>query len=107
MPYYYGDYYPLTKTTRDNAVWIAWQFDRPERGDGVVQVFRRRDSIAESARLKLRGLDPKAKYQITRLDREDQSGQLAISGEELLQNGISVSVVERPGAVIVKYRQVP
>lgn len=107
MPYYYGDYYPLTKTTRENDVWIAWQFDRPEQGDGVVQAFRRRDSSLESTRFKLRGLDPKAKYQITRLDREDQPRQPAISGEELLQKGISVSIDERPGAVIVKYRQVP
>jgi len=106
MPYYYGDYYPLTKSTRDNDVWIAWQFDRPEQGDGVVQVFRRRDSVYESARLKLRGLDPKAKYQITGLDREYPPGQPAISGEELLQKGIPVSVDERPGAVVVKYRQV-
>ena len=107
MPYYYGDYYPLTKTTRENNVWIAWQFDRPEQGDGVVQVFRRRDSTSASARLKLRGLDPKAKYHITRLDRENQPGQPAISGEELLQKGLSVSIDERPGAVVVKYRQVP
>ena len=106
MPYYYGDYYPLTKTTRDNNVWIAWQFDRPEQGDGVVQAFRRRDSISASARLKLRGLDPQAEYRITRLDRQSQPGQPAISGEELLQKGISVSIDECPGAVIVKYRQV-
>ena len=107
MPYYYGDYYPLTKTTRDNGVWIAWQFDHPVQGDGIVQVFRRGDSMIESARLELHGLDPKAKYQITRLDRESQSGQPVLSGEDLLQNGIPISIDERPGAVVVKYRQVP
>ncbi|MCX6927678.1 MAG: alpha-galactosidase [Verrucomicrobia bacterium] len=110
MPYYYGDYYPLTRTTRDNGdndIWIAWQFDRPEQGDGVVQVFRRRDSIFESARLKLRGLDPRARYQISRLDRQDQTGQPTLSGEELLQKGLFVSIEECPCAVIVKYQQVP
>ena len=47
---------------------MAWQFDRPEQGDGVVQVFRRMDSIYESAQFKLHGLDPAAQYEITDLD---------------------------------------
>ena len=105
MPYYYGDYYPLTRTSRANDAWVAWQFNRPEQGDGAVQVFRRRDSVSESSRLKLRGLDLKAEYEITRLDRDYQPGQPAISGNELAQIGISISIRERPGAAIVKYRQ--
>ena len=107
MPFYYGDYYPLTKTTRDNDVWLAWQFDRPEQGDGIVQAFRRRDSVYESARLKLRGLDPEAQYLITRIDRADPPAQPAISGGDLLQKGLAVSIAERPGAVIFRYQQVP
>ena len=106
MPYYYGDYYPLTKTNRENDVWIAWQFDRPEQGDGVVQVFRRAASIYETARLKLRGLDPKAKYQITGLTHKIEPAQPEISGEELLQKGLPVSIDERPGAVVIKYQVV-
>ena len=37
--YFFGDYYPLTPYSLYNDVWIAWQFDRPEEGEGVVQVF--------------------------------------------------------------------
>jgi alpha-galactosidase len=103
MPYYYGDYYPLMTTTRDNGVWIAWQFDRPEQSDGIVQVFRRADSAYESVRLKLRGLDPKAKYQITRLDRSEK---LEMNGEELMQKGLPVAIDERPGVAIIKYQLV-
>jgi alpha-galactosidase len=47
-PDYYGDFYPLTPWTRDNSVWIAWQFDRPEQGEGIVQVFRRDQSFYEN-----------------------------------------------------------
>ena len=47
--YFSGDYYPLTRYSLDNAVWMAWQFDRPEIGEGVVQVFCRADSPYESA----------------------------------------------------------
>jgi len=32
---------------------MAWQFDRPEAGEGMVQVFRRADSPFDSAHLKL------------------------------------------------------
>jgi alpha-galactosidase len=106
MPYYYGDFYPLMKINRENDAWVAWQFDRPEQGDGIVQGFRRKDSIYESARLKLRGLDPKANYRITRIDRPSQPATEA-SGEDLLNKGLPLTIDERPGAVIVKYERLP
>ena len=53
-PNYYGDFYPLTPWNRDDHTWLAWQFDRPEQGEGMVQVFRRHNSFYESARFKLR-----------------------------------------------------
>ncbi len=42
--YYYGDYYPLTSYSLKNDVWMAWQFNCPEQGAGMVQAFRRADS---------------------------------------------------------------
>lgn len=47
-PNYYGDFYPLTPWTRDPTAWMAWQFDRPEAGAGVVQAFRRHESFYEA-----------------------------------------------------------
>jgi alpha-galactosidase len=104
MPAYYGDYYPLTKTSRDPGAWIAWQFDQPEQGAGVVQAFRRSESVYESARLKLRGLDPQARYQFTRLD---PPRQFELSGGELLQRGLPVAIEERPGVAVFKYQGIP
>ena len=63
-----GDYYPLTPYSLANDAWIGWQFDRPEEGDGVIQVFRRGDSIYRQAELKLHGLDADKDYAITDLD---------------------------------------
>ncbi len=100
---YYGDFYPLTKCNVDNDAWIAWQFDEPEQGAGVVQAFRRPGCIYESARLKLHGLDPKARYQLTQFDPPSQS---ETTGEELLQEGIPVSIGKAPGAAVIKYRTV-
>ncbi|MBN2578373.1 MAG: alpha-galactosidase [Pirellulales bacterium] len=103
MPNYYGDFYPLTRCTHDNDDWIAWQFDRPEQGAGVVQAFRRAGSIYESARLKLRGLDPQARYRFTRFDPPEQFER---NGKELLENGLSVAIEKRPGTAVLLYRRV-
>ena len=57
-PCYYGDFYPLTPYSQDEAQWIGWQFDVPERGEGMVQVFRRGQSPYEAARFPLRASTP-------------------------------------------------
>ena len=43
---YYGDYYPLTAWTRDTTLWMAWQFDRPEAGQGITDAAKR-EAIGE------------------------------------------------------------
>ena len=102
MPFYYGDYYPLTKNIRDNSVWIAWQFDRPEQGDGVVQAFRRNTSVYETGRAEARGLDLNCMYEVIDLDR-GQPRQF--SGKELLEKGLPVTISNQPGAVAITYRK--
>jgi alpha-galactosidase len=99
---YYGDYYPLTSYTPANDVWVAWQFNRFETGEGMVQAFRRPKSPFESARLKLRGLDPEAQYTLRDLDQPQET---RMTGRGLMENGLLVSIRERPGAVIITYRQ--
>ena len=99
---YLGDYYPLTSYSRGRDVWMAWQFDRPEVGEGVVQAFRRADCIYEAARLKLRGLDPDADYTISDLDA---SGSLKRSGRELMTRGLRVQISDRPGSAVIAYKR--
>jgi len=101
-PNYFGDYYPLTPYSRANDIWVAWQFDRPEAGEGVVQAFRRADSSYESARFKLRGLDPSARYTIT---NADAPGGEERTGRELMEQGLSVTLRDQPGAAVVSYRK--
>jgi alpha-galactosidase len=101
--YYYGDYYPLTPYSTDESMWVAWQFDRPEMGGGMVQAFRRPASPIEEARFKLRGLDAKAQYAVSNLD---VPGQTQFSGQVLSEKGLPVAIRDQPGAVIITYRQV-
>jgi alpha-galactosidase len=97
---YFGDYYPLTPYSLDASQWIAWQFDLPEKGEGVVQAFRRDKSVYESACFKLSGLDPAARYSVTNLDSGTAK---TYSGRELTEKGVTVSVTEQPGDTVLSY----
>ena len=100
---YYGDYYPLTPYSTSPSAWMAWQFNRPEEGDGVVQAFRRPESAYEGSRYMLRGLDAASRYRVTDLD--SPSAGTVYSGKELMEKGLPVTVKTKPGAVILTYRK--
>jgi len=104
--YFLGDYYPLTPYSQDRKVWMAWQFDCPETGEGLVQAFRREESPEASARPRLAGLDSNATYTLTNLDI---AGALEMTGRELLETGLPIRIPDQSGAVIIIYakKQVP
>jgi alpha-galactosidase len=115
-PYYYGDYYPLlpcsqnsdctTDPTKERSAafeWAAFQFNRPEQGDGMVQAFRRDKNGETSKNLAVRGLDPSARYEVTDIDAPKPS---TISGKELMQHGLHVEIKDERGAAIIIYRKV-
>jgi alpha-galactosidase len=98
-----GDYYPLTPYSLDFTAWMAWQFDRPEAGEGVVQAFRRDDSTVTSMQFKLRGLDAAATYE---LKNYDVAGVTRATGHELMSAGLAVRLASAPAAVTITYRRV-
>ncbi len=100
--YYLGDYYPLSAYSLENNVWMAWQFDCPEIGEGMLQAFRREKSVYESARFKLRGLDPDARYTVKDIDTCDSE---EMTGSELMEKGLVISISNQPGAVIITYKK--
>ncbi len=115
-PYYYGDYYPLlpcsansdcvTDPSKEHSAgfeWAAWQFNRPEQGDGMVQAFRRDKNGEPSKNLPLRGLAPSARYQVTDLDAQIPT---SISGKELMRQGLHVEIKEERGAAIIIYKEI-
>jgi len=100
---YFGDYYALTPYHTENDVWMAWQFDRPDLGRGMVQVFRRADSPYETARFRLRGLDPEARYRVSDLDAP---GSTEMAGRDLRERGLEVAIPAKPRAVMMTYQRV-
>ena len=102
VQYYWNDYWPLTPYSLDNKAWMAWQFDCPEKGEGVVQAFRRAKNDCESARFRLRGLEPNAVYTLTNCDI---AGTTEMTGSELLERGLPVVLKDRPTATIIIYKK--
>ena len=69
----------------------------------MVQAFRREKSVYESARFNLKGLEPDAHYTVKNMDVHCSE---EITGNELMENGLVVSIPDQPGAVIITYKKV-
>ncbi len=103
-PLMMADYYPLTSYSRTESEWIGWQFNRPESGTGVVQVFRR-PGCKEGGRIfHLSSLDPAANYVITDLD---SPGMRTATGKSLMSEGLMVEIPAAPGAAVLLYKKAP
>ena len=98
-----ADYYPLTAYDTSESAWMGWQYDAPEAGRGMVQMFRRSKSPFEAGRFPLRGLDPQASYVIRDLDAPKQ--EQVRTGRELLDRGLSVTIGAPRGAVVIVYQK--
>ena len=101
---YLGDFYPLTSYSTGKDTWMAWQFNCPEKGNGVVQAFRRDKCIFETGRLKLFGLDANSRYEVVDLDRGKRQ---QFDGRTLMEKGLSVTISDQPGAAVITYRKKP
>jgi alpha-galactosidase len=91
-----GDYFPLTPHSLDTTSWIAWQFQRNDLGEGVVQAFRRPDAPSDTLTVRLRGLDALRRYEIENLD----GGKEIRTGEDLMQ-GYEMTLREKPAAAVL------
>jgi len=102
-PNYRGDYYPLTPYSVDDNVWVAWQFNRPESGQGMVQAFRRTKCEERATLVRLRGLDPQARYRFANIDTDRT---WTISGRDLLDRDLRVETDRQPDAIVLTYERI-
>ena len=98
---FHGDFYPLTAHSTSDDVWISYQFHREDLGQGMFLTFRRPKSPYLTARLRLGGLNPQARYE---LHFEDTDERRTLTGEEL-SKGIDVTIEESPGSLLVTYNR--
>jgi alpha-galactosidase len=91
-PLYFSDFYPLTPHNLDATQWIAFSYASPEKGQAVVQAYRRQDSQEAEKLLPLRGLDPQAEYQIESIGTDKS---WTATGSDLMERGLDVKLEKR------------
>ncbi|HEY3284319.1 MAG TPA: alpha-galactosidase [Armatimonadota bacterium] len=101
-PLYYGDYYPLTPCSYAEDAWMAWQFNRPEKGDGMVQAFCHANCAGDTLTVTLRDLDPEAAYTVQQVDG---TPVVRAAGRLLMETGLAVRIPDKPGAAVLTYRR--
>ncbi|MBE6636457.1 MAG: alpha-galactosidase [Ruminococcaceae bacterium] len=89
---FYADFYPLTAPSPEETVWVAWEFYDPDRGEGFVQAFRRKDCEIATEVFRLHGIDPASDYEWEELNTGTK-GQIA--GAVLCEQGLSVTLPEK------------
>jgi len=100
-PYFSADFYPLTEYSTSDDARAAFQWNRPEEGDGIVLAFRRDKAPAAAIRANLHGLDAAADYEIS---YEDYGLMLIKKGGELAE-GVDIKIAEARGSLLIKYRR--
>lgn len=98
-PYMTGDFYPLLPHDESETAWYGYQFDNPDTKAGYAILFRREKCENSSTAIALRGVDDKARYEIS---FEDAAGSRIVSGREL--SALDVEVPSAPGSAIVYYK---
>ncbi|MBE5782786.1 MAG: hypothetical protein E7329_05640 [Clostridiales bacterium] len=94
------DFYPLSQVSDRKDVWCASQFDRPSRGDGMLQFFRREDAPYETACYALCAIDPEKDYVFR---DADDGREFMISGAELKEKGFSITMKEKRSSKLYFY----
>ena len=102
-PYFYEDFYPLTQISERTDIWSAAQYDRPDKGDGIVQVFRREDAPYTDASFTLFAIQSDKTYVFCDADTDEV---VKISGKKLIENGFSVHIPEKRTAKLYFYKTV-
>lgn len=100
----YSDFYPLTGYSLALDVWMAFQYNRPEAGSGVIEAFRRPDAKALTQSFRLHGLVADRLYRLENL----VSGTSEVrTGRSLMEGGLPITLASAPDAAIVSYALAP
>lgn len=100
-PFMIGDFYPLFPHLESEDVWFGYQFHRPDLEAGMALLFRREKCVERAATAELRGIDPRARYEVSLVDA---GTTMTMKGAELAK--LRVVVPHTPGSALVFYRKI-
>lgn len=98
----FGDFLPLSPFTRDRRGCVIWQFDCPERGDGIIAVMKHTDCPFTSVKPKLLHLDPDASYAVSVATAFELGEPRGVTGADL-SAGLELPLPDGEYAVLVYY----
>ena len=101
--FFYGDFFPLTPYSKEQNVWMAWEFFRPAQKDGVIQAFRRENNEHLDVTLRLHGLEGSARYEFTDVDSGKKT---ELTGSELMDQGLPLYAPAPRTALILTFKEV-
>jgi len=96
------DFYALTPYSAASTEWMAWQYNCPEKGEGLIQAFRRSEAPGSSMVVRLHGLDAKAVYDVKHMDTEVTTKR---TGKELMTDGLRIEIGTQPGSALMRYKK--
>jgi alpha-galactosidase len=103
-PLLLADFYNLTPVTTAYHDWTGYQFHDPRSGAGCALFFRRPESQFPTLEASLQGLDPAARYRVSRYETYDLAGETELTGAELA--ALTVTLPAGPSCVLLEYRRV-
>ena len=103
MPYFYGDFYPLTSGNYSNENWLAYHFYLPEKESGMILAFRRPKSDVISMNFDLTTLKPNARYEFEDVDTHAKT---ILTGEEVRKTGFTIATKQPRESRLVYYRRI-
>jgi alpha-galactosidase len=100
-PFMIGDFYPLYPHLESEDVWFGYQFHRPDLEAGMALLFRREKCAEGAVTAALRGIDPKARYEVSLADAGTTE---MLKGADLAR--LRISVPQAPGSALVFYKKI-
>ena len=100
-PFMIGDFYPLFPHLESEAAWFGYQFHRPDLEAGLAILFRRKDCVEQAVSAELRGIDPRALYEVSFTDAGTTE---SMRGAGLAR--LKVAVPQAPGSALVFYKKI-
>ncbi len=92
----YGDYYPLTAFHRSAEKWVAWQFDSPETGYGLIQGIRLPACPEETITVRPRGICGTSAYVLENSETGETEEK---PGSTLIRHGLTLALPKRSAAI--------
>ena len=98
-PYFLGDFYPLLSFSIAEDAWAAWQYDRPDLGEGMLLALRRAQSPFAAITALLHGLAPDCAIRVarSRYGRNKHGGRCRAHAERMHDNHPAESRFEACG----------